>query len=86
MVKIHAGNKGWRVLVINMLTMYILNPEILSKFSQWGGSKIMICQYKKVKNIDKAVMFLWWLLKVPFKLFKGDRHTYIYIYLFIFLK
>ena len=43
MVKIHAGNKGWRVLVINKLTMYILNPEILSKFSHWGGSKIMIC-------------------------------------------
>ena len=42
----------------------------------------MICRYKRVKNIDKAVMFLWWLLKVLFKLFKGDRHTYIYIYIY----
>ena len=26
-----------------------------------GGGKIMICQYKRGKNIGDAVMFLWWL-------------------------
>ena len=26
-----------------------------------GGGKIMICLYKRGKNIGDAMMFLWWL-------------------------
>ena len=40
--------------------MLVLHAGFHSEFSQggWGGGKIMICQYKRGKNISDAVMFL----------------------------
>ena len=42
--------------------MLVLHTGFHSEFSQggWGGGggKIMICQYKRGKNIGDAVMFL----------------------------
>ena len=38
--------------------MLVLHAGFHSEFSQVGGGKIMICQYKRGKNIGDAVMFL----------------------------